>query len=120
VFICHSLPAETDSRGFDASVLSRALQASDFVEGGPAFRLTWGRDYRQENANAFARLVDARVVVTGHEPCPNGFQTPNDKQIIIDCCGDRATYALLPISSEPLNHAAVLSRVHSLDNGHAG
>lgn len=117
VFICHSLPADTDTRGFDASVFERDLQHSDIVEGGPAFRLTWGRDYRQENADAFTQLVDARVVVTGHEPCPNGFQTPNDKQIILDCCGEKATYALLPISTTPLDHASAVAQVRSLHNG---
>lgn len=117
VFICHSLPAETDARGFDTSVFERELSASDIAEGGAAFRLTWGRDYRQENADAFAQLVDARVVVTGHEPCPEGFQTPNDKQIIIDCCGEKGTYVLLPISAAPLDHAAVLAQVRALHNG---
>jgi hypothetical protein len=119
VFVCHSLPADTDTRGFDASVFERELQHSDIVEGGPAFRLTWGRDYRQENADAFAQLVDARVVVTGHEPCPNGFQAPNDKQIILDCCGEKATYALLPISTTPLDHASAVAQVRSLHNGNS-
>jgi hypothetical protein len=119
VFICHSLPAETDSRGFDAGVFERALTAGDIAEGGAAFRLTWGRDYRQQNADAFAQLIDARVVVTGHEPCPNGFQTPNDKQIILDCCGEKGSYALVPLTAAQLDYAAVLARVSPLHNGHS-
>ena len=119
VFACHSLPAETDSRGFDTTVFQRELSASDIAEGGPAFRLTWGRDYRQENADAFAQLVDARVIVTGHEPCPSGFQAPNNRQIIIDCCGDTATYLLLPLTATPIEHDQVLRQVQPLHNGRA-
>jgi hypothetical protein len=117
VLVCHSLPAQSDARGFDASVLAREWTACDIAEGGSVFRLVWGRDYRQENADAFAELTGARVVVTGHEPCPEGFQTPNDKQVIIDCCGEKARYALLPLSDTPLTQADVVNHVHALHNG---
>ena len=40
------------------------------------------------------------VLITGHEPCPEGFVAPNDYQVILDCCGDKAVYATLPIGVE--------------------
>ncbi|MCA9268802.1 MAG: hypothetical protein KDA41_10045 [Planctomycetales bacterium] len=114
VLVCHSLPAQTDERGFDAGVFARPLARRDLVEGGDVFRLTWGRDYRQANADAFAEATGDALFITGHEPCPLGHQTPNSRQVILDCCNEIASYALLPLSDQPLTQADVLSHVHSL------
>jgi hypothetical protein len=114
-FICHTLPADADTRGFDREVFQRELTAADLAEGGAAFRLAWGRDYRPENAEAFARLVEANVVITGHEPCPEGFSAPNARQVILDCCGETACYAILPLNQQ-LDQQGVLDRIKSLHN----
>ena len=116
VLATHSLPEAVDLRGFDPSVLLRDLAVDDGIEGRDAFRLLWGRDYRRENAHAFAELVGARVLITGHEPCPEGFVAPNDLQVILDCCGDKAAYAILPVGVE-LSQADVMERVETLENG---
>ena len=63
-----------------------------------------GRDHWADNGRAFAAVVGANLLIHGHEPCPQGFATPNDTQVILDCCGPRASYLLLPVS-EPLTHA---------------
>ena len=97
VFICHSAPENVDRDGFETEIFERALQEEDFAPSGAVFQLVWGRDFRQENANAFAALVGAQVLIHGHEPCMNGFNVPNDKQIILDCCGRRACYLILPL-----------------------
>ena len=97
VFICHSAPENVDRNGFDTEVFDRPLTDRDFVPSGAVFELVWGRDFRQENADAFAELVGARVLIHGHEPCLHGFSVPNDKQIILDCCGRRACYLILPL-----------------------
>lgn len=113
VFVCHTLPEEVDRRGFDAGVFADPLDPLDFKEHGTVFRFLWGRDYRGENAAAFARLVDASVLIHGHEPCPEGFRIPNDKQIILDCCTQEARYLLLP-TDEPLSHEQIVGRVRRL------
>lgn len=97
VFISHSSPENVDAHGFDTGIFERALTDEDFLPAGSVFKLVWGRDFRQENADAFARLVAADVLIHGHEPCMNGFSVPNDKQIILDCCGRRACYLILPL-----------------------
>ena len=96
VFICHSAPENVDGVGFDVEVFERPLTKEDLAAQGPVFRLIWGRDFRPENAAAFARLVGADVLIHGHEPCPCGFESPNEWQIILDCCGAHAGYAILP------------------------
>ena len=113
VLVTHSLPEGVDLRGFDPSVLLRDLVADDGIEGQDVFRLLWGRDYRRENARAFAELVGAKVLITGHEPCPEGFVAPNDLQVILDCCGDKAVYAILPVGVE-MSQAEVMERVEAV------
>jgi hypothetical protein len=95
VFICHSTPEGVDENGFDATIFERPLTPSDMANHGPVFQLVWGRDFREQNADAFAKLVKAEVLIHGHEPCPTGFRAPNSRQIIIDCCNQPACYVIL-------------------------
>jgi hypothetical protein len=114
VLMTHSLPDRVDSQGFDTSVLRRDLRAGDGVEGSDVFRLVWGRDYRRQNAQAFAELVEAKLLITGHEPCFKGFTAPNDLQIILDCCGDNGAYVILPIEAAPIQ-TEILTRIEMLE-----
>ena len=113
VLITHSCPSSVDMRGFDTSIFERELQPADLMEHGPAFQLVWGRDYRPENAEAFAKLMDARILIHGHDPCPTGCKVPNDTQIILDCCSRPAMYLLVPIDRS-LTHADLVRRIERL------
>lgn len=113
VFICHSIPESADSRHFDRSIFTRPLDTSEYFERDAVFELVWGRDYRAANAKAFARLVGAGVIVSGHEPCPEGFSTPNPNQVILDCCSEKACYAILPVGKK-LAQADVVAQVKRL------
>jgi hypothetical protein len=113
VFVSHSLPEDVVGRGFEPSVLDRDLTAEDCFEQADVFRMAWGRDYRAENSRAFAELVGAKILITGHEPCREGFSSPNEFQIILDCCGDAAAYVILPIGVE-LPPGEILGRVKTL------
>ena len=113
IFISHSVPQDVDTRGFDASIFTRQIEPEEFYEQSGIFKLVWGRDYRQENAAAFAELIDATVLINGHEPCPQGYSTPNDVQIIIDCSNAKACYTILPTDRE-LTHGDVVARIEKL------
>jgi hypothetical protein len=113
IFVCHSLPERSDSRSFDRTVFSRDWEPADLIEQGDVFDLVWGRDYRPENARAFAKMVPAKVLIHGHEPCPEGYSVPNDIQIILDCAGEPACYLLVPTDRE-LTHAELVSRIQRL------
>jgi hypothetical protein len=115
VFVSHSCPDRSDSDNFDAGVFARPYVQRDFCEGGAIFRLVWGRDFRLANAQAFAKTVNARVLVHGHEPCPMGYRIPNDRQIIIDCCNEQAAYVLLLPMGQQLEHAEVVKRLVRLE-----
>jgi hypothetical protein len=96
VFVSHSVPENVVEQGFAADVFERRLKPEDLAPGGAVFRLVWGRDFRENNAAEFARLVDASVLINGHEPCEGGYYVPNRYQIILDCCGPRIGYLTLP------------------------
>ncbi len=113
VFISHSLPEGVDKDGFDVAVLQRPLTPADRKHAGPAFKMVWGRDYRPANAEAFAKLVGAELLIHGHEPCPDGCRTPNPRQVIIDCCSDRGAYLHLPIGPQ-LSHRDVMNCVRAI------
>jgi hypothetical protein len=113
IFICHSIPEKVDTHRFDKSIFTRQLDPGEFYERNAVFDLVWGRDYRQENADAFAQLVRAEVLINGHEPCPDGFATPNTRQVILDCCGERACYAILPINQKP-SQEEIVKRIQRL------
>jgi hypothetical protein len=113
VFVTHSLPERVDERPFDASIFSRPINSAEYYEQSAVFDLVWGRDYREENAKAFAELVGADVLINGHEPCPEGFATPNALQILLDCCGEKACYVILP-TDQQYTQADVVKRIEKL------
>jgi len=113
IMATHSMPDQVADQEFDKDIFHRQLDDDDFLQRGSLFRLVWGRDYRPENAKAFAELVGAKVLINGHEPCPAGFAAPNDTQIIIDCCADQAAYVILP-TDQDLTHSEILQRVQKL------
>ena len=113
VLITHSIPENIDSRRFDTSIFKRRLDPAEYYDREGVFELVWGRDYRQENAEAFARMMEANVLINGHEPSPEGFNTPNSRQIILDCCSEKACYVILP-TAEDLTQEQIVQRIERL------
>ena len=56
----------------------------------------WGRDTSVENVAIYLQKLDADVLITGHIPCPEGYGTPNEKQLIVDSMGTPACCCLFP------------------------
>lgn len=112
-FISHSIPENVDSRNFDVSFLRREVDLAEMSLRTGLFEMLWGRDFRQENAEAFLELVGAEVLITGHEPCPDGFAVPNSRQVIIDCCEENARCVLIPVNGQ-LTQEDVLRCVKAL------
>jgi hypothetical protein len=98
VFLSHSLPPGSRLEGFDPNILERdEVAEADLVPGGSVHSLVWGRDTSQANVAAFLKKVDADLLITGHVPCEQGFDTPNDRQLILDSLGQVAAYCLFPV-----------------------
>jgi Calcineurin-like phosphoesterase len=115
VFLSHSLPPAARLAEFDPAVLERDVpEVGDVIPGGVLHSLVWGRDTRLETVAAFLRKVDADLLITGHIPCDDGYEAPNDRQLILDCMGTPACYCLFP-ADRPLTHAELLACVKPLD-----
>jgi hypothetical protein len=115
VFMSHSFPESDDlDNGFDVSILqSQSVTEIRGNNGTSLHDLLWGRDGTDHTAQRFAQLVDADLLITGHMPCPNGFHTPNSRQLILDSSRYPACYCLLP-NLNPVTLDDLRVRVHSL------
>ena len=114
IWISHTVPDKVDQRKFNMEIFDRPLRDDDFVEDSPVFGFVWGRDFRQENADAFAELVQAEILIHGHEPSSEGYSTPNSRQVILDCTSDQAKYAILPVGKQ-LSQEDVVSLIRPLE-----
>lgn len=112
IFITHSVP-NLDARPFDCTIFQRRPEPTEYFDRDSIFELVWGRDYRPENVAAFATMVEARVLINGHEPCADGFCTPNQHQVILDCCAEKACYVILPVG-HPLTQEEIVGRIQRL------
>jgi hypothetical protein len=114
VLLTHSLPGATALERFDPAALERDdTPESDLLPGGSIYSLVWGRDTRGPTAAAFLALMDADLLVSGHVPCENGFDAPNDRQLILDCAGSPAGACLFP-ANRPLTHEQLVGCVSTL------
>jgi hypothetical protein len=114
VFLSHSLPSASHLEAFDRAGLEQEEHSpSAYRPGGMVHALVWGRDTRSSTAAAFLRKVAAELLVTGHIPCDNGFEVPNDRQVILDAKGTPAGICLFP-ADRPLSHAELVACVQTL------
>ena len=114
VLVTHSIPEKAATRPFDRTIFTRRLDTLEYFERTSIFDLLWGRNFREENAQAFARLMEADVFINGHEPCPEGFDVPNSFQVVLDCSGDKARYVILS-PNRPWTQAEIVARIKPLD-----
>lgn len=97
VFLCHSIPSAKHLGGFELTDLERdELRPEDVALGGAVHSLVWGRDLKQDTAEAFLAKVDADLLITGHIPCEQGYMVPNERQLILDAQGTPGCYCLFP------------------------
>ena len=113
LFVSHSTPRMDHMDDLTLDYLRSATAADAFRRGGPIFAMLWDRDYRPETAEAFARRMQAKVLIVGHTACTEGMLVPNSRHIILDCKDLEGRYALLPLNRE-LDQQGVLAHVHKL------
>ncbi len=98
LFVSHSFPGLVELHFFDMSVFKRPLEKGDLTKGNSVFNLVWGRDLSARAAIAFCGLVEAEVLILGHNPCEGGYSVPNPCTIILDSKDENGCYILLPLS----------------------
>ncbi|MGO9467465.1 MAG: metallophosphoesterase [Isosphaeraceae bacterium] len=115
VYICHTVPNESDLDKLDLDLLAAEVwPAAAMQRRGTIYALTWGRDTEPETADRFARMVDADWFVTGHQPCDDGFEQANHRQIIIDGTDPYPAYCLFPADG-PITIESLLGCTHVID-----
>ena len=114
VALSHSLPSGLRLESFRPQVLTEERTAdAELQPGGSVYALVWGRDTSEANARRFLERVDADWLVTGHVPCPDGFTVANERQVILDCLGTPAAYALFP-TDRPLELSDLVASVRTI------
>ncbi len=114
ILLSHSLPPASKMESFDPAALEREVSAeADLLPGGSVHSVAWGRDTRAETVAAYLAKMDADLLISGHVPCDNGFDTPNDRQLILDSLGAVACYCLFP-TDRPLTLTELVQNVHTL------
>ncbi len=111
VLICHSLPSSRAMPMFAPTRLEAdKYDPADLQPGGTIHGILWGRDTTRENTLAFLGKMDADLLVSGHIASEQGYATPTDKQLILDCAENPAGFAILP-TDRPLTHDDLLKCV---------
>ena len=97
IFIAHSLPKRKALETFDPKALDTPMDPDQLLASSVA-EMVWGRDLAQENADAFSKLVKAKLFIVGHTPCENGYKIPNSRTIIVDSKDENGMVLLLPLN----------------------
>ncbi len=114
VLMCHSLPsARAMSLFFPARLTRDEYEEMDLAPGGSVHSLLWGRDTSPANATEFLRKMDSELLISGHIACNDGFDIPNDRQIILDCAESPAAYLLFP-TDRPLTHPELVGCLRTI------
>jgi hypothetical protein len=98
LFFCHSLPTDQQIATFDFSVFEREeLTPADYQRRtGPVYQLIWGRNVTPAGVEVFADRMNARILVTGHQPQESGWKQNGDRHLIL--ASDHNQGVFLPLS----------------------
>jgi len=96
IFFCHSMPTDEQMDAFDYTIFERPLTGEDYQRRrGPVYQLIWGRHITAEASAKFLENVDAKIVVTGHQPQESGYLVNGDRHLII--ASDHNQGVFLPV-----------------------
>src|SRR5205807_896035 len=96
VFFSHSMPTDDQVDNFDFTVFDRPLTGQDYLRRrGPVYQLIWGRNITPAGADKFLEKVDARLIVTGHQPQETGYLVNGARHLII--ASDHSQGVFLPM-----------------------
>jgi hypothetical protein len=101
LFFCHSLPTDSQMKTFDFSIFDRPLAGPDYArKTGPVYQLIWGRGITPAGVEIFAEKMDAKLIVTGHQPQDSGYLVNGDKHLILASDHNQGVFLPLDLSVE--------------------
>ncbi|MCG3178163.1 MAG: hypothetical protein BIFFINMI_00486 [Phycisphaerae bacterium] len=83
VAVVHSLPADRLAPRFDATIFVREQTDADRLRSGPVYQLVWGRTVGRAAIDLIRQILDAKLLVLGHQPQPTGFRVLDHDALII-------------------------------------
>ena len=115
VFLSHSVPGSSRLDAWELAQLQREEHGEeDFKLGGCVHAVVWGRDVSQATVERYLAKVECDLLLSGHIPCDDGYQTPNDRQLILDCKDEKARCCLVP-AAQAITSADLLKGVLRLN-----
>jgi len=90
--LSHSVPPPGALSHTPLGALAHRASDGQIRKGGLIYAICWSRGYTQRRVDRFAEWLDVDLLVTGHEPSPDGWSCPNRRQLIVDCCRSPAAY----------------------------
>jgi hypothetical protein len=112
ILFCHSLPTDTEIKTFDFSVFDREpLRPEDYRRRtGPVYQLIWGRKVTPAGVEEFAHKMNAKIIITGHQPQEMGYATNGEKHLIL--ASDHNQGVFLPIDlDKPYDMSGLIRRL---------
>ncbi len=101
IFFSHSMPADDQMDAFDFTIFDRPLTGDDYLRRkGPVYQLIWGRAITPPAVDKFLEHVDAKLIVTGHQPQETGHTTNGDKHLIIASDHNHGVFLRIDLSKE--------------------
>jgi Calcineurin-like phosphoesterase len=111
IFCCHSLPTDSQIEKFDFNIFHRPLLGPDYARRhGPVYQLIWGRHMSAATAAAFAEKVEARIIITGHQPQEEGYLVNGPKHLILASDHNQGVYLPMDLS-ETYDMDTLVSRI---------
>lgn len=100
-FFCHSLPRDDQMEKFDFTIFDRELKPEDYRrKTGPVYQLIWGRNVTPVGVEVFAEKVNAKLIITGHQPQEMGYLVNGERHLIIASDHNQGVYLPLSLSEE--------------------
>jgi len=101
LFFCHSLPTDSQMKTFDFTIFERPLIASDYARKvGPVYQLIWGRGVTPVGVEMFAEKMQAKLIITGHQPQDTGYAINGEKHLIIASDHNQGVFLPLDLNAD--------------------
>ncbi len=101
LLFCHSLPTDAQIASYDFTVFDRELTGADYKRRtGPVYQLIWGRNVTPAGVDLFAEKMNAKLIITGHQPQEMGYAVNGEKHIIIASDHNQGVFILLTTSDD--------------------
>ena len=96
IFFSHSMPTDDQMETFDYTIFERPLTGDDYLRRkGPVYQLIWGRGITPAGVDRFLEKLDAKLIVTGHQPQESGYLVNGERHLII--ASDHNQGVFLPV-----------------------